>query len=146
MNNEAPSGGIGGLCYGRIINCYNTGTIEIASKNGGGIAGLISNSRGGDTGIFNCYNVGIIENMGTIKGNISGGAYGPVKNCYFSREITDLDGVSNTNENSDIEVYEKTISYMKTSSFVNDLNKDEEIFTISTDLNDGYPVLIWQCE
>ena len=145
-NNSTHSGGIVGYCCGKIVGCYNTGNIEIAGLNGGGIAGITSNSHGGDAGIFNCYNVGIIENKGSILGNISGGSYGPVKNCYFSKEITDLDGVSNTNENSDIEVYEKPISYMKTSSFINDLNKDEEAFTISSDLNNGYPVLKWQVE
>ena len=145
-NNSTHSGGIGGFCYGKIIGCYNTGKIEIIGSNGGGIAGFTSKARGGDAGIFNCYNVGIIENKGSTLGNISGGSYGPVKNCYFSKEITDLDGVGNTSENSDIEVYEKPISYMKTSSFINDLNKDEEIFTISSDLNNGYPVLKWQVE
>ena len=144
--NSTNSGGIAGHCYGKIIGCYNTGAIEIASTNGGGIAGMASNSRGGDAGIFNCYNVGKIENKGDILGNISGGSYGPVKNCYFSREMTDLDGVSNTNENSDIEVYEKSLSYMKTNSFVNDLNKSEEAFTMDAGINNGYPILKWQTE
>ena len=144
--NSTNSGGIAGHCYGKIIGCYNTGTIEIASINGGGIAGMASNSRGGDAGIFNCYNVGKIENKGDILGNISGGSYGPVKNCYFSREITDLDGVSNTNENSDIEVYEKSLSYMKTNSFVNDLNKSNEAFVMDTGINNGYPILKWQID
>lgn len=144
--NDTNLGGICGLCFGKILACYNAGTIEIAGLNGGGIVGNVSNSHGGDAGIFNCYNVGIIENKGSILGNISGGSYGPVKNCYFSREITDLDGVSNTNENSDIEVYKKSLSYMRTRKFVNDLNKDEESFTMDTGINNGYPILKWQVE
>ena len=145
-NNTTQVGGLAGINSGRINFCYNTGTIECAYFNGGGIAGLSTSAYDENAGIFNCYNIGIIENKGSILGNISGGSYSPVKNCYFSREITDLDGVSNTNENSDIEVYEKTLSYMKTNSFVNDLNKYEEVFTINSELNDGYPVLKWQCE
>lgn len=35
---------------------------------------------------------------------------------------------------------------MKTNNFVNDLNKNEDVFTINSNLNDGYPVLKWQCE
>ena len=145
-DNSTNSGGIVGFGYGKIIGCYNTGKIEIAGLNGGGIAGFISKARGGDAGIFNCYNVGIIENKGGILGNISGGSYCSVKNCYFSKEINDLDDVGSTSENSDIEVYEKTISYMKTTSFVKDLNKENDAFTISNGLNDGYPVLKWQVE
>lgn len=135
---------LSGINYGRINYCYNTGTIECEFLDGGGIAGLTSSSSDENAGIFNCYNIGKIENKGSILGNISGGSYSPVKNCYFSKEVTDLDGVSNTNENSDIEVYEKTLSYMKTNTFIKDLNKDAEAFEMDTGINNGYPILDWQ--
>lgn len=137
-------GGIAGYSTGRISFCYNTGIIDCYYNNSGGIVGQVSSNYDKNAGIFNCYNIGVIEDKGTIKGNISGGSYAPVKNCYFTREVSDLDGVNYTNENSDIEVYEKTLNYMKTNSFVNDLNKEEEAFTINSNLNNGYPILEWQ--
>ena len=69
-----------------------------------------------------------------------------INNCYFSREICDLEGIGVIFGGSTIETIDETISYMKTSSFVNDLNKDEEAFMISSGLNSGYPVLKWQVE
>ena len=138
------SGGISGNTYGKINNCYNSGKIKCEYAECGGITGSIL----GNAKISNCYNIGTIYNSGFNIGNIVGGAYhqSTVSNCYFSKEICDLQGVGGTNPTVSMETIEKTINYMKTSSFVNDLNKDEEAFTISTDLNDGYPVLIWQCE
>lgn len=35
---------------------------------------------------------------------------------------------------------------MKSNDFLNDLNKDDNIFTIDSNLNDGYPILKWQIE
>ena len=35
---------------------------------------------------------------------------------------------------------------MKTNSFVNDLNKDEEAFVMDTEINNGYPIFKWQVE
>ncbi len=98
--------------------------------------------------VKNCYNIGIVENQGSVIGNISGSVYSSSKinNCYFSKEICDLNGYGQTNDTTTIEVIDKSISYMKTSSFVNDLNKDEEVFVISGSLNNGYPVLKWQVE
>ena len=139
------SGGIAGNSSGNIYSCYNAGDIEIANLDGGGIVGTIL--LNGE--ISNCYNVGEIYGNGATIGNVIGAAYHKttIINCYFSREICSLNGVGQfgtpTISNGTIE---RTVNYMKTSNFVNDLNKDEEAFTISTDLNDGYPVLIWQCE
>ena len=138
------SGGIVGASHGKIINCYNVGTIECADSAGGGIAGCVSTEDKINSGVFNCYNMS--EMIGNRIGNIVGWAYCTVRNCYFSREIADLEGVNHVNENSNIEVFERTKNYMRTDAFVKELNKDEEVFLINSSLNNGYPVLKWQCE
>ena len=60
--------------------------------------------------------------------------------------IYDLQGVGGINLTVSIETIEKTVSYMKTNSFVKDLNRDDEAFAIDDSLNNGYPVLKWQCK
>ena len=147
--NEAGGTYVGGIAgnnrsNGKIIACYNVGSVRSEYVNGGGITGQLVNGAE----VKNCYNIGIVENQGSSIGNISGSVYSSSKisNCYFSKGICDLEGVGRTNDTTTIEVIDETISYMKTSSFVNDLNKDEEVFVISGSLNNGYPVLKWQVE
>ena len=140
---QTYSGGISGNNFGKIKCCYNVGNVRCEVAQAGGIVG--ANMESGK--IDSCYNIGTIEKNGEGIGNISGTTNGTTEtnNCYFSREICDLEGIGVVFGGT-ATIIDKTMNYMKTSSFVNDLNKDEEAFTISTDLNDGYPVLIWQCE
>ena len=116
------------------------GNIEVKYSRGGGIVGIILE----EGEISNCYNIGEIKgnNIGNIAGRAIRGT--KISNCYFSKEICNLNGVG---PNSDIEItetIEKTVDYMKTNNFVNDLNKDEEAFSINSSLNEGFPVLKWQ--
>ena len=173
-NIEAVSntgGLIGGSTGSNVECCYNTGNVKGTGKdeaggtyvggiagsngsngkiiaceyvNGGGITGQLANGAE----VKNCYNIGIVENQGSAIGNISGAVYSSSKisNCYFSKEICDLESIGRTNDTTTIEAIDETISYMKTNSFVKDLNKNEEMFTITSDLNEGYPVLKWQIE
>ncbi len=134
------SGGISGHNFGKINYCYNMGNIEVKYSRGGGIVGIILE----EGEISNCYNIGEIKgnNIGNIAGRAIRGT--KISNCYFSKEICNLNGVG---PNSDIEItetIEKTVDYMKTNNFVNDLNKDEEAFSINSSLNEGFPVLKWQ--
>ena len=144
------TGGIVGYLNGNINCCYNVGNIKGISSIGGivGQTGVGTN----DSEISNCYNIGKVENQGWEDiGNIIGGAYGNrkliIKNNYFSREISNIDGVGAVGPNAQIEIMEtieKDLNYMKTNSFVRDLNKDEEVFTLGGTLNNGYPILNWQ--
>ena len=140
------SGGISGSTVGTIRSCYNTGTIESADSRCGGISGSFGVEKNLNASIYNCYNIGKIQEIGIALGNITAAYGGSVKNCYFSKEITNIEGVFSGNETTVIEVYDKPLNYMKTNNFVKDLNKDEEVFTINSRLNDGYPVLKWQVE
>lgn len=148
------TGGIVGLLRGNINSCYNAGTINGISSIGGIVGQTGVSTDTNDIEISNCYNVGKVENQGWADiGNIIGGAYGNrkiiLKNNYFSREISNIDGVGAIGENAQIEVNEtiaKDLNYMKTNNFVKDLNKDEEVYTLGNNLNEGYPVLKWQIE
>ena len=148
------TGGIVGLLRGNINSCYNAGTINGISSIGGIVGQTGVSTDTNDIEISNCYNVGKVENQGWADiGNIIGGAYGNrkiiLKNNYFSREISNIDGVGAIGENAQIEVNEtiaKDLNYMKTNNFVKDLNKDEEVYTLGNNLNEGYPVLKWQTE
>ena len=148
------TGGIVGLLRGNINSCYNAGTINGISSIGGIVGQTGVSTDTNDIEISNCYNVGKVENQGWADiGNIIGGAYGNrkiiLKNNYFSREISNIDGVGAIGENAQIEVnetIEKDLNYMKTNKFVKDLNKNEEVYTLGKNLNEGYPVLKWQIE
>lgn len=148
------TGGIVGLLRGNINSCYNAGTINGISSIGGIVGQTGVSTDTNDIEISNCYNVGKVENQGWADiGNIIGGAYGNrkiiLKNNYFSREISNIDGVGAIGENAQIEIMEtieKDLNYMKTNSFVKDLNKDEEVYTLGGKLNNGYPILKWQTE
>ena len=148
------TGGIVGLLRGNTNSCYNAGTINGISSIGGIVGQTGVSTDTNDIEISNCYNVGKVENQGWADiGNILGGAYGNrkiiLKNNYFSREISNIDGVGAIGENAQIEVnetIEKDLNYMKTNKFVKDLNKNEEVYTLGNNLNEGYPVLKWQTE
>ena len=148
------TGGIVGLLRGNINSCYNAGTINGISSIGGIVGQTGVSTDTNDIEISNCYNVGKVENQGWADiGNIIGGAYGNrkiiLKNNYFSREISNIDGVGAIGENAQIEVNEtiaKDLNYMKTNNFVKDLNKDEEVYTLGGNLNNGYPIFKWQIE
>ena len=142
-DNGTYVGGIIGSFHKNIMReCYNSGKIKCEYINAGGIAG---ENYGGN--IKSCYNIGIILKCSNY-GNICGAVYkeATIENCYFSKDVTDIDGVGYTNVETKQETINKDLNYMKTNSFVNDLNKEEEAFTINSNLNNGYPVLKWQCE
>jgi len=78
-------GGIAGVNYGTIQNCYVTGSIGYTYTKGG-IAG--SNPRGGT--IRNCFFAGRVfhkrEDMSPISGGIAGVSGGTVSNCVSLAE------------------------------------------------------------
>ena len=144
-NKETYVGGISGNSFGKIECCYNVENIRCEVSQAGGIVG----TNQGSAEISNCYNIGTIEKNGNGIGNITGtiNSTAKINNCYFSKEICDLEGIGVIfGSPTTIETIEKTISYMKTSSFVNDLNKDEEAFVMDTEINNGYPIFKWQVE
>lgn len=142
-NNGTYVGGIiGSFHKNSMKGCYNSGKIKCEYINAGGIAG---ENYGGN--IKNCYNIGIILKCSNY-GNICGGVYkeATIENCYFSKAITNIDGVGYTNVETKQETINKDLNYMKSNDFITDLNKDEDVFTIDNNLNNGYPILKWQID
>ena len=142
-NNGTYVGGIiGSFHKNSMKGCYNSGKIKCEYIHAGGIAG---ENYGGN--IKNCYNIGIILKCSNY-GNICGGVYkeATIENCYFSKAITNIDGVGYTNVETKQETINKDLNYMKSNDFITDLNKDEDVFTIDNNLNNGYPILKWQID
>ncbi len=78
VNNVRYAGGVvGSNSGGMVINCYNTGDVEVGGSSGTDYAGGVA---GGNSGtVTNCYNTGIV-NAGGVVGYIFGGQ---VQYCYY---------------------------------------------------------------
>lgn len=118
-----------------VINCYNSGNIT-GTKAVGGIAGYIKGLK-----IQNCYNKG---NVKTTTPSIPGGIIGSnggikeCKNNYWLNTCgaTSGDSINQTNEGmeSKTEKELKELAKILGSEFTND----------SANINQGYPILMWQ--
>jgi hypothetical protein len=126
-NHQNNGGVIGGNNGGNIINCYSIGDIT-GNELVGGIAGY---SYGN---IINCYSIGYIEDTGSWgdHGGIVGLNEGEVINSYYNVETS---GMSDTGKGIPLttEEMKQQINY-EDWDFL-------EIWGISEELNDGYPVL-----
>ncbi len=118
-----------------IKNCFNTGAINSNGKASGGIAGY---SKGTILNVYNSASVsGAVE-----SGSLIGHNAGSVDNAYY---------VTGTNANA-IGMKEKdaapiavTADKLKSASIIVSLNKNGDSFKIDVaDINNGYPVLLWQ--
>ncbi|MBN7774224.1 immunoglobulin-like domain-containing protein [Clostridium aminobutyricum] len=142
FSTELDVGGIAGLSYGIISNCYNAGNISGSCPGSG--CGEIGGITGKSTNeIQNCYNVGTItkekESMGKI-GAVAGSTTGSVKNCYYLTNSFSTGLGSGTGD-----AVGKSTSEIKDNDFVttlgNAFNKD---YSGDQAINNGYPVLKWQ--
>ena len=66
-------GGVAGVVYGTVENCYTTGSIT-GKYQVGGVAGKVYGT------VENCYSTGSITGEGNI-GGVAGAVYGIVRNC-----------------------------------------------------------------
>ena len=160
---------VGGICgyfsylYGSIDNCYNTAEV-IGTSNTGGIVGY-----GDKATIKNCYNIGSVvrasgaaNTFGAIIGS-DGALWGKdtITGCYYlkSDEVDpDLYGCGNIASSGVPEpdgFYPKTADELKVRetfvdwAFETTYNQwgyvtQEQVWSISPDLNSGYPYLAWQ--
>lgn len=90
INGKGVCGGIAGVSFSRILNCYVTGSIRSTEGDAGGVVG---ESFGV---IRNCYSTCNVTSQG--KGGIAGGiagsqTYGEIKNCYATGNISGYDYV-----------------------------------------------------
>ena len=75
--NDANVGGVCGTSYGTITNCYNTGAVSSNSMRVGGVCG--DNGQNGK--ISNCYNTGTVSGANAV-GGVSGRNFNIITNCY----------------------------------------------------------------
>lgn len=90
-------GGISGSTYGgKIVDCYNAGSVT-GAKFVGSIRGHNTNSSGA---VDNCFNVGEVIGTGTDNiGGIRGDGNGTISNCYcISTKLTDTAATTKTPE------------------------------------------------
>ena len=126
-----------------INNCYNNALIS-GDTNVSSICGLVSelvNEELGDNYIENCYNsknITFSTSGGAIANYTSNGETLHCKNNYYLENT-----VNNSNEASSLDGIDvENIEVMK--SLAEKLGQEFKADTNNT--NDGYPVLVWQCD
>lgn len=97
IGNEGVGGIIGSTYGGKIIDCYNAGSVT-GSKYVGSIRGRNTYNNSGTGAINNCFNVGKVIGTGSSNiGGIRGDGNGTISNCYcISTELTDTAATTKT--------------------------------------------------
>ena len=89
-------GGVCGISYGTISNCYNTGRVSGNNANVGGVCGTSYGT------ITNCYNTGAVSSNSSRVGGVCGDNNEKISNCYNTGTVsgaTAVGGVSGRNVN-----------------------------------------------
>lgn len=123
-------GGIAGLNNGNITNTYNHGGISAENPKAIRVGGICGQNLS-QSFIYTSYNVGIIK--ANRAHGLVGANFGETNNCFYLDTSLKID--EENKENAKIE------SDMKENILTNlgpEFKKDEE------NLNQGYPVLVWQ--
>ena len=144
INQKLNLGGIAGYTYGRIENCYFTGSIasnpnKAGNKAIGGLVGELNSSAV----LKNSYTIGAVSGPAEGIGSVIGINSGTVENTYVLENICGKTIAAN-NAQSGVSIQEKTAEEMRTGLFAYTLgdayNQDSEADSI----NNGFPVLKWQ--
>lgn len=93
-------GGIEGSTYGgKIVDCYNAGSVT-GSKYVASIRGINTYNTTSSGAIVNCFNVGRVTGTGSSNiGGIRGDGNGTISNCYcISSQLTDSAATTKTPE------------------------------------------------
>ncbi len=133
-------GGLVGNVFADISNCYSYGTVTGDSW----VGGLIGANQSGV--IINCYSFSSIS-ANYIVGGLIGKDYsgGTIYDCYYNSDLT---GQSDTGKGEPLTTKEmQTFSMYENWDFVG-LTSDgtDDIWTISSGVNNGYPVFSWQID
>lgn len=124
------AGGIAGYIKNtKIVNCYNSGSVESVTNRAGGIGGNFQNASSAE----NCYNIGAVSGGDKAKELFSfANNKNKVKNCY-SKDISKAFGSAYTNAENCGSIDEDILNNLG-SAFTEDSNN----------INGGYPILKWQ--
>ncbi len=144
--NLVNAGGISGdTDSGRILNCYNRGSVTAGSQVGG-IVGMINDELGGATTIKNCYNASTVQ--GTSSGAIIGIIMTYSFECealYFDNSISNLPAIGYNNGLSfDEAAMAKTTAELQSQDFIDNYlgtGDGEGVWMRdNNNVNDGYPI------
>ena len=80
-------GGVCGISYGTISNCYNTGRVSGNDKNVGGVCGTSYGT------ITNCYNTGAVSSNSSRVGGVCGDNDEKISNCYNTGTVSGANAV-----------------------------------------------------
>jgi hypothetical protein len=83
-------GGLVGMNYGNISNCYSTGAVS-GSIDVGGLVGCNSNGS-----ISNCYSMGSVSgspSSSSVGGLVGGNSNGGISNCYSTGSVSGYEAV-----------------------------------------------------
>ena len=133
LNARQYIGGICGLNYGTITNCYSQSTVNTSRGCIGGICGLNYKT------ITNCYNIGIVGGSNANIGGVCGPNHGKITDCYY------LDGCNATGITFDCLIgTSKTIAQFSSGEVAYLLNEgktDNDVVWRQTLNTDTAPVL-----
>lgn len=143
-------GGIVGLMWvnGQIKNCYHIGKVISKQQSAGGIAGYIGKVNNDNSFVIeNCYHVGEVSGAENSAGSILGivvedrentGVTVNIKNCFALNDGGEAVG-SGKIDTKDVSLLNADL-LRKSASLISDSFADSP----DHDLNDGYPVFVWQ--
>ena len=136
------TGGVAGYVYGRVENCYNSGTVSAQEDRttNKAIGGLVGQAYASAV-LQNCYNAGTVTGPAAGIGAFAGINKAEVVNCYYL-EGTAAQPLGENSAAAAPELTAKSPAQMREDLFAYRLgsayNKD------SGGINSGYPVLTWQ--
>ena len=142
---------IGGICGSQnnyeIENCYNGGTIGSSSvdKFFSYSGGIIGHNNGGR--VANCYNIGEVTGKNFVGGIIGGQSISEnVQNCYYQKGSA-IGGVNGQDYPNQVEVLDNKMTNL-INLIQNQIEIDNEMVNVwkedTENINNGYPILYWQ--
>lgn len=147
---SARRGGILGMFMGayefdintNIKSCYNIGSVTGSYGDSGGIVGLNGeNTAGYGVTISNCYNAGSITGTSGVGALVGQGYYFKVNSCVVFGNITTFVGIRNGTVNLDKVYLSSNLTKEVILSVLGNQFSDD-----STEVNNGYPILLWQIQ
>ncbi len=132
-------GGIASINDGKIINCYNTGSVSGTND----VGGIVGHNPGS---VINCYNTGSVSGGGSDRGSVVGDNTGSVESCYYRKGSAEK-GIGGTSNLTGSTVY--TSTEMQTAAFADRLNdwvfkqydEGNMEYKVWSPVENGYPTL-----
>ncbi|MCF7956836.1 MAG: hypothetical protein K9M57_00160 [Phycisphaerae bacterium] len=142
VNGDLNVGGLVGLNYGSLNNCYSSCTVTSSGDTVGGLVGSIYSGL-----LINCYSTGTVNGSGDYVGGLVGKNYsGRLSNCFWDVESSGIGTAGDDNYGA----IGKTTAEMQTKTtftaagwdYVNET--DNGMMDLWYQPENSYPKLFWQ--